>query len=266
MAEGHVPLAVINMLGQFQCKLNETIDADWVYIRSLSDWSTAIHVEIVELIDSYPWKWWKNKKISSNDTTLITDESLIDYENVKIELIDILHFALAGSIQIVKLSSTEALHKYKSINNKDLFDDQLILPDSFKSAGIAEPIKNVYQALTTYKGMMLDSQRFDFSAIIRKIVRISELLDFNAVGYYVAKHTLNLIRLLRGYKEGTYVKKNNRGEEDNVLLHRVVQPYSTHQCIFGNDITKYWEEIRQGVYDQFDISAEERISIDEILN
>jgi len=41
------------------------------------DWKRCIYLEAAELVDSYPWKHWKN----------IDAEP--DYENIKIEVVDI---------------------------------------------------------------------------------------------------------------------------------------------------------------------------------
>ena len=51
------------------------------------NWLRCIHMEVAELIDSTPWKHWKN--ISSNP----------DMENIHIELVDIWHFLMSYILQ-----------------------------------------------------------------------------------------------------------------------------------------------------------------------
>jgi dimeric dUTPase (all-alpha-NTP-PPase superfamily) len=70
---------------------NFTNGQHWVIRQTKSNKDTnfarAIYMECAELIDSYPWKHWKN----TND--------VVDTLNVKIEMIDILHFILSLGIE-----------------------------------------------------------------------------------------------------------------------------------------------------------------------
>ncbi len=63
------------------------------------DWKRCIYLEAAELIDSYPWKHWKNI------------DAKPDYENIKIEVVDIWHFVMS-----------EALRRYK-VENLGSIDD-----------------------------------------------------------------------------------------------------------------------------------------------
>jgi hypothetical protein len=51
------------------------------------DWRRAIYLECAELIESYPWKHWKNIDASP------------DYDNIKIEVVDIWHFIMSWMLQ-----------------------------------------------------------------------------------------------------------------------------------------------------------------------
>ena len=55
------------------------------------DWRRCIFLESAELIDSYPWKHWKNI------------DAKPDYENIKVELVDIWHFVMSEILRVNKI-------------------------------------------------------------------------------------------------------------------------------------------------------------------
>jgi len=83
-----------------QDEMNENLRVQW-----LLNYNRAQIHESIELEDSLPWKWWK-------------DKSEIDWQNIGIELIDELHFwvskcQLAG-LDVEKLA--ELYHKKNKLN------------------------------------------------------------------------------------------------------------------------------------------------------
>ena len=81
-------------------EMNENLRVQW-----LLNYNRAQIHESIELEDSLPWKWWK-------------DKSEIDWQNIGIELIDELHFwvskcQLAG-LDVEKLA--ELYHKKNKLN------------------------------------------------------------------------------------------------------------------------------------------------------
>ena len=52
------------------------------------DWRRCIYLEAAELVESYPWKHWKNIDASP------------DYENIKIEAVDIWHFVMSEALRL----------------------------------------------------------------------------------------------------------------------------------------------------------------------
>jgi len=52
------------------------------------DWRRCIWLEAAELVESYPWKHWKN--IAANP----------DYANIKIEAVDIWHFVMSEALRV----------------------------------------------------------------------------------------------------------------------------------------------------------------------
>eukprot|EP01064_Diplonema_japonicum_P009087 TRINITY_DN1654_c1_g1_i1.p1 TRINITY_DN1654_c1_g1~~TRINITY_DN1654_c1_g1_i1.p1 ORF type:complete len:245 (+),score=80.84 TRINITY_DN1654_c1_g1_i1:75-737(+) len=204
---------VLQKLSQLQAGLNRRISEKWTEERKLDDWGLAVTLECAELIDSYPWKWWKKGKL--------------DMKNVKIELVDILHFSLSGQM----MSSVEDIAE----------------------STITTPLTETENAIKTFRHIITLTNQHAFITITRHMVEAAADLDFNIVSYYVAKHTLNYIRQLGGYKDGSY-KKVREGVEDNELL---------HECIEGitlDDISKNFEDVANkimtSVYKVFQVDAE----------
>ena len=61
------------------------------------DWNRCIYMECAEIIDSFAWKHWKN----------IDQEP--DYNNLKIEVVDIWHFVLSLAIKEYSLNMLGSL-------------------------------------------------------------------------------------------------------------------------------------------------------------
>ena len=54
------------------------------------DWKRCTYLECAELIESYPWKHWKNI------------DAKPDYANIKIEAVDIWHFIMSQALEDYK--------------------------------------------------------------------------------------------------------------------------------------------------------------------
>eukprot|EP00755_Sulcionema_specki_P017449 Sspe_Gene.64399::Locus_38026_Transcript_2_2_Confidence_0.667_Length_930::g.64399::m.64399 len=133
------------------------------------DWLCSLRCS--ELIDSYPWKWWKSvgKKV--------------DVNNVRIELVDILHFSLAGQMQVG--------------------GDGGVQEDST----IVTPLMETENAIKTFRHIINLANNHKFTTITRHVVESAADLEFNLVAYYVAKHTLNYIRQLGGYRRAVSTRR-----------------------------------------------------------
>ena len=57
------------------------------------DWRRCIYLEAAELVESYPWKHWKNIDASP------------DYANIKIEIVDIWHFVMSEALRLYKMEN-----------------------------------------------------------------------------------------------------------------------------------------------------------------
>lgn len=76
---------------RLQKTLNDNTNSfEWIFginkYGNIVNWPRTIHMEVAELIDSRPWKHWKNIKGLANE------------ENEKVELTDILHFLVSYGI------------------------------------------------------------------------------------------------------------------------------------------------------------------------
>ena len=82
-------------------------------------------------------------------------------------------------------------------------------------------------------------------------------------GFYIAKYTLNRIRLLKGYKDGTY-KKLTDNIEDNELLLKLL-PTVSYVTLLNDPITKekykLYNEMVDKIYEEFQIPLSNRVKI-----
>lgn len=69
----------------------------------LRNYALAMTQEISELVDSTNWKWWRTKV------------DLFDEQNLKVELVDILHFWVSAC-QVMGLSAEDVFRMYSQKN------------------------------------------------------------------------------------------------------------------------------------------------------
>jgi len=173
------------------------------------DWRRCIWLEAAELVESYPWKHWKDIAAAP------------DYDNIRIEAVDIWHFvmsealrlnALEGSGEIAELAQrigqTESYRDFAQGVPKrpeDLYE-QIAVVESFVAALFAQaPIEE------------LTARFFDVAALGE--------LDLPALySLYVGKNILNRFRQEHGYKEGKYFKEW-AGREDNVVMQELLETH-----------------------------------------
>ena len=167
------------------------------------NWLRCIHMEVAELIDSTPWKHWKN----------INSEP--DMNNIHVELVDIWHFLMSYILQetnvpkAVSLVNTHCI--YEAVEEVDV---KLMQKESEKLS---------YIALAIDTGNMPS-----FSGVERFIDQFFRCCKISGLSFtwlqklYIGKNCLNKFRQDHGYKEGTYVKVWN-GDEDNVVMVSVLE-------------------------------------------
>lgn len=169
-----------------QNALNNMLHKEWK--KQPWDMSQAILVEAGELMAELGYKWWKHHEPN--------------YDNVRIELIDIWHFMLntylfdgiESDIAADLQDAIEHSHTYGE------FTDQQTCTNirDWVSIGLAE-----------------DTWRMDmFLALC-----LNYGVDFEELYWlYMIKNTLNMFRWNNGYREGTYEKMWNDKEDNMVLM------------------------------------------------
>ena len=168
------------------------------------NWLRCIHMEVAELIDSTPWKHWKD--ISSNP----------DMENIHIELVDIWHFLMSYILQETNIPKAVSM-----TNTHCIYEAVDICAIDIKSV-IKEAEKLSYIALAIETGNMPH-----FSGVERFIDQFFRCCKISGLEFswlqklYIGKNSLNKFRQDNGYKEGSYIKVWN-GKEDNTVMMNIL--------------------------------------------
>ncbi len=177
------------------------------------NWRRCIYMECAELIDSFNWKHWKD--INSKEP---------DWDNVKIEIVDIWHFIASLGLEYYKN------HHLGSIDDLALF----IVESKYFPLFCQEPysIENKnhlaqMEIINYTEQLMIDALNRDgksFYKLLDDAIILSLHCGVNVeilYKFYVAKNVLNQFRQDHGYKEGTYQKVIN-GVEDNTLMLNII--------------------------------------------
>lgn len=212
-----------------QKKLNdETNGVNWELGINKFDkeinWLRCIHMEVSELIDSTPWKHWKN--ISSRP----------DFNNIHIELVDVWHFLMSYILQETNIP------KAVSLVNTHCIYESVEMDDVDVKAIVKESEKLSYIAFAIETGNMPA-----FSGVERFIDQFFRCCKISGLSFtwlqklYIGKNSLNKFRQDNGYKEGTYIKVWN-GQEDNVVMIEILE--SLEDASFDNVYTKLSEKYK----------------------
>ncbi len=183
-------LAMAKMQNAYNCQVHPQWEKqNYEYYR-------AIWVECAELLDHFGWKWWKHQ--------------VPDYEQSKLEIIDIWHFGLSDLIRAGDISD-------KHIDAKTL---ELIIAGTNGESGDLRITVEAH-ALAT-----LDKKAFDLPTFF-DMMRALPLTFEDLYSGYIGKNVLNTFRQDNGYKSGTYIK-NWGGTEDNEHLVEISSGLSLH--------------------------------------
>jgi dimeric dUTPase (all-alpha-NTP-PPase superfamily) len=179
----------------------------------LIDWNRCIYLECSELVESYPWKHWKNI------------DAVADVENIKIEVVDIWHFLMSEILRVNSITQKLTLEELSvrvcyannfgsmQKNTKDINDDYF------------EQIKNIEDFIRS----IFSSD--DLTTIVEKYFKVVMQSGLNLDSLYklyIGKNILNSFRQDNGYLDGSYIKMWN-GVEDNVVMKGILDnnPLST---------------------------------------
>jgi dimeric dUTPase (all-alpha-NTP-PPase superfamily) len=176
----------------------------------LIDWRRCIYLEAAELVESYPWKHWKNI------------DAQPDYENIKIELVDIWHFVMSEALRLYK---TQALGSIEDLaQNIEAMPEYIMLKRGEEKRG------DSYTQIALVEGMIKTLFcNSDIDKLTASFLELASKLGLNLsdlYALYIGKNILNQFRQDHGYKEGTYIKEWH-GEEDNVVMQRLLNDNST---------------------------------------
>ncbi len=167
------------------------------------DWKRCIFLEAAELIDSYPWKHWKSI------------DAKVDFENVKIELVDIWHFVMSEALRVAKEQGISFEELAKNIER---------IIDSIDTKAIEK--SKIYEQIEAIEAFVKELFcNFELMRFIKSFFILCAKLDLSfdeLYKLYLGKNVLNKFRQDHGYKEGTY-KKIWNGKEDNLIMQEILE-------------------------------------------
>ncbi len=202
----------ILLMLQLQNQLNNATNGeDWTKGITKNNkeinWRRCIYMESAEMVDSFPWKHWKNIEVAP------------DWDNLQIEVVDVWHFIMSlaieqytqnmrGGIEDIALNISE-IPSFKSLENslEHSFGDQ---------KSVLAKVEDIMRTVLAKEGVDLDTLLDDFFAL----VLMSGLNLETLYRLYVGKNILNQFRQDHGYKDGSYIKVWD-GKEDNVVMKRI---------------------------------------------
>jgi len=184
---------------EMQDAMNARVNPDW---RDAGNaWYRAIWTECAEMLDHYGWKWWKHQQP--------------DLEQVRLELVDILHFAMSDYL-LRAADNTQVAARIEA---------ELRAPRQCQDLRAA--IENLAQSTIAQKSMHFS----DFANIMALLE-----FDFDQLyRLYVGKNVLNFFRQDHGYKDGSYLKVWGR-REDNEHLAELLAELDSSRPSFRDDV------------------------------
>ncbi len=184
---------------EMQDAMNARVNPEWR--QAGNAWYRAIWTECAEMLDHYGWKWWKHQQP--------------DLEQVQLELVDILHFAMSDYL----LQDSDNVAIAARIEAE--------LSDPRQCDDIRGAIEIMAQSTIAQQSMHFS----DFANIMTLIE-----MDFDELyRTYVGKNVLNFFRQDHGYKDGSYIKIWAE-REDNEHLVEVLGNLDSNSPSFRDDV------------------------------
>ncbi|MDD3646102.1 MAG: dUTP diphosphatase [Candidatus Gracilibacteria bacterium] len=147
----------------------------------------------------------------------------LDYENFKVELVDIWHFLM--SYLLTQNTIDECItFIYQNMDVtpvKEKLPNELTAENNLKIDDILLP----YEELMAYALLKTDSEEYQKEFVKRFFVCLnSASMSFTDLyTLYIGKNVLNKFRQDHGYKDGTYKKIWANGQEDNVSMQYILK-------------------------------------------
>lgn len=189
---------LITML-QLQTEMNGWVHEDWA--NKGFEWYRAIWIEASEMLEHYGWKWWKHQQP--------------DLAQVKLEVIDIVHFMLSQELTDGRPHADIAHEIAVALETPRATDD---LKNTIELLAL-ETLQNKCAPFDIIAGLM---QQLD--------MEFDELYE-----RYVGKNVLNIFRQDNGYKTGEYIKQWN-GREDNEYLEDILAELNVNSGSYREDV------------------------------
>ena len=190
---------------EMQDAMNTRVNPDWR--QAGNAWYRAIWTECAEMLDHYGWKWWKHQEP--------------DFEQVELELVDILHFAMSDYLLREQTMQAAAERIESELSEpREGSDMRLAIEDMARATIESESMH------FSYFSNLMHLIGMDFEQLFRS---------------YVGKNVLNFFRQDHGYKEGSYVKIWE-GREDNEHLAELVATLDAGSTDFRDHLYLALEE------------------------
>lgn len=206
-----------------QDQLNEFTVPKWKKVMTPDHYLTQMVIESVELLcdSGIQYKWWSKP---------VPLEKFNEW-NVKIELIDMLHFYLS-MVQLESKRRGVDIEKFTEFyfgkDAAELFNNHEV-----KFSELLEDNRVVYSTyINILRGLLFvstdelttDVFHIVAYAVFQSLVCAVGLNTQELSAIYTAKCTLNRVRQTSGYKDGSYVKIE-KGVEDNERLRPLVEDF-----------------------------------------
>lgn len=204
------PKEILKQMFDMQQKLNDQTNGEgWEdgYTKNdkIINWKRCIYMECAELVDSFAWKHWKEIAKPT------------DWDNVKVEIVDIWHFIMSLMLESYKNNNLGDLDKLiDDISNAKGFRSFCNDADNPTKQNPLEIVNDIESLIHLTTGFKMDL----FDGLLKTYFYLSLKCGVNLndlYGFYIAKNVLNQFRQDNGYKEGTY-RKVWDGREDNEVM------------------------------------------------
>ena len=184
---------------ELQDAMNARVNSGWR--EANNEWYRAIWTECAEMLDHYGWKWWKHQQP--------------DLDQVRLELVDIFHFAMSDYL----------------LQSDDI---SAVASRILQEMGNSGSITDIRQAIESMAQSTIANRSMHFSTF-GNIMQLIEM-DFDQLyRMYVGKNVLNFFRQDHGYKEGSYIKVW-QGREDNEHLAELLTQLDSESAEFKNEV------------------------------
>lgn len=178
--------AMLQTMAEMQDSHNTLVHEQW---RTQGyEYYRAMWVECAEMLDHFGWKWWKKQDG--------------DIDQVKLELVDIWHFALSELLRkdLVDVTVADALAGVSPV----VGSDPETQAESFRLA------------IETLAASCLQTRSFQLQPFLQAMAALPMTFE-ELFALYIGKNMLNRFRQNNGYKSGEY-RKLWQGREDNEHL------------------------------------------------